>query len=72
MSTELLRWRKDSKKVNSDLWNQLAQLVGTSPGYLNLIAYGKRNPSPRRAKKIEEATKMISEVKPVTKESLLF
>ncbi|UTJ46621.1 helix-turn-helix domain-containing protein [Atlantibacter subterranea] len=69
---ELLRWRKDSRKIDPHLWEQLAALVGTSPGYLNLIAYDKRNPSVDRAKAIEAATKQFTKVKPVTKESLLF
>lgn len=69
---ELLRWRKDSKKIDPALWGKLAALVGTSPGYLNLYAYGVRTPSPRRASAIEEATKKIEGVPPVSKESLLF
>lgn len=72
MSNELLRWRKESRKVDPVLWNRLAELIGTSPGYLNLIAYGKRKPSAKRAKAIEDATKQIPEINPVTKESLLF
>lgn len=72
MNNELLRWRKDSKKIDPSLWDRLAELTGTSPGYLNLIAYGVRKPSTRKAMRIEEATQLIAQVKPVTKESLLF
>lgn len=72
MSNELLRWRKESRKINPQLWDQLAELIGTSPGYLNLIAYGKRKPSAKRAKAIEDATRTITGINPVTKESLLF
>ena len=50
MSNDLLRWRKDADK---DEWAELAQLVGTSVGYMNLIAYGVRRASPERADAIE-------------------
>lgn len=35
MSNDLLRWRKSADK---DEWAALARLVGTSVGYMNLIA----------------------------------
>lgn len=69
MSNDLLRWRKDADK---DEWAELAQLVGTSVGYMNLIAYGVRRASPERAEAIEEGTKQIGKYQPVTKESLVF
>lgn len=72
MSKELHRWRKESRKIDPVLWARLAELAGTSAGYLNEIAYGNRTPSPRKARAIADATQQIPEVKPVTKESLLF
>ncbi|EHK8991116.1 helix-turn-helix transcriptional regulator [Escherichia coli] len=72
MPSDLLRWRREARAIDYALWDRLAAMVGTSPGYLNLIAYGYRSPSPRRAKKIEDATRQIRGVKPVKKESLVF
>ncbi|MEL4016950.1 transcriptional regulator [Dryocola clanedunensis] len=69
MSNDLLRWRKSADK---DEWAALAQLVGTSVGYMNLIAYGVRRASPDRAEAIEKGTKIIGKHTPVTKESLVF
>ena len=69
MSNDLLRWRKDADK---DEWAELAQLVGTSVGYMNLIAYGVRRASPERADAIEKGTKQIGKYQPVTKVSLVF
>lgn len=69
MSNELLRWRKEADK---DDWAILAHLVGTSVGYMNLIAYGVRRASPTRAAAIEQGTKQIGKYQPVTKESLVF
>lgn len=72
MATDLLRWRKESRKRGLELWNQLAEMVGTSPGYLDQIAYGYRTASPKRAQQIEKATLRFRGIKPVKKESLLF
>ncbi|NIY47304.1 transcriptional regulator [Cedecea colo] len=69
MSNDLLRWRKSADKEE---WAALAQLVGTSVGYMNLIAYGVRRASPARAAAIEKGTKLIGKHTPVTKESLVF
>ncbi|KHS87098.1 antirepressor [Pectobacterium brasiliense] len=69
MSNELLRWRKDA---SSDEWTKLAALAGTSPGYLDLIAYGFRRASPTKAAAIEKATQQFEAISPVTKESLVF
>ncbi|MEG0280602.1 MAG: transcriptional regulator [Morganella sp. (in: enterobacteria)] len=68
MSNDLLRWRKESSQED---WNRLAQLAGTSVGYLNQIAYGNRRASPKKAELIEIATKQFS-IKPVSKEMLVF
>ncbi|MGK5746954.1 transcriptional regulator [Proteus mirabilis] len=68
MSNELLRWRKEASQ---DDWKLLAQLAGTSVGYLNLIAYGNRRASPRKAEDIEEATKHFK-YEIVKKEALVF
>ena len=46
MNNQLLAWRKSSTK---EQWADLAKKSGTSSGYLNLIAYGYRNASPRLA-----------------------
>ncbi|HEN4722060.1 TPA: transcriptional regulator [Yersinia enterocolitica] len=69
MSNDLLRWRKSADKEE---WAALARLVGTSVGYMNLIAYGVRRASPKRASAIEKGTKLIGKYAPVTKESLVF
>jgi len=69
MSNDLLRWRKEA---NKEEWFALAQHVGTSVGYMNLIAYGVRRASPDRAEAIEKGTKLIGKHSPVTKESLVF
>jgi len=69
MNNDLLRWRKEA---SADEWSKLAFLADTTIGYLNLIAYGVRRPSPDKAKKIEDATKEFPSIQPVTKESLVF
>lgn len=69
MKTELLSWRQASTK---DEWNLLATLSGTTPGYLNLIAYGYRKASPRMATSIEFASSKIAGKPLITKESLVF
>lgn len=69
MSNDLHRWRK---AANKEEWAALARLVGTSVGYMNLIAYGVRRASPKRAEAIEKGTKLIGGYTPVTKESLVF
>ncbi|EIU7559303.1 MULTISPECIES: antirepressor [Providencia] len=68
MSNELLRWRKEASQ---DDWVLLAQLAGTSVGYLNQIAYGNRRASPEKAGDIEEATKQFK-YQEVKKEALVF
>lgn len=68
MSNDLLRWRKEASQ---DDWKLLAQLAGTSVGYLNLIAYGNRRASPKKAEDIEEATKQFT-YQQVKKEALVF
>lgn len=68
MTNDLLRWRKESTQ---DDWVRLAQLAGTSVGYLNLVAYGYRRVSPKKAEQIELASKHFNYV-PVKKELLVF
>ncbi|MFS1539258.1 MAG: transcriptional regulator [Candidatus Phlomobacter fragariae] len=68
MTNDLLRWRKESTQ---DDWVRLAQLAGTSVGYLNLVAYGYRRASPKKAEQIELATKKFHYL-PVKKELLVF
>lgn len=69
MSNQLLSWRKSS---SSSEWSDLASKVGTSVGYLNLIAYGYRNASPRLALAIEIASKSFVGKPVITKEQLVF
>lgn len=69
MENQLLTWRKSS---SNDEWAELANKAGTSPGYLNLIAYGYRNASPRMAQAIEEASKSFAGKSVITKERLVF
>ncbi len=68
MSNDLLRWRKESSQED---WKRLAQLAGTSVGYLNQIAYGNRRASPKKAELIETASKQFA-ITPVSKELLVF
>ena len=68
MYNQLHKWRLSS---TADEWNKLAELSGTSTGYLNQIAYGNRNPSPKLAEAIEKASKTFN--KPtLDKKSLVF
>ncbi|EAM8581035.1 MULTISPECIES: transcriptional regulator [Enterobacteriaceae] len=69
MNNQLLIWRKSSTK---EQWAELAQKSGTSSGYLNLIAYGHRNASPRLALAIETASKSFADKPVITKEQLVF
>lgn len=69
MKNQLLTWRKSS---SNDEWIDLACKAGTSPGYLNLIAYGYRNASPRLALAIETASKSFPEKPIIAKEQLVF
>lgn len=69
MENQLLTWRKSS---SNDEWVELAGKAGTSPGYLNLIAYGYRNASPRLAMAIEAASKSFSDKPVIAKERLVF
>ncbi|EHQ5579802.1 MULTISPECIES: hypothetical protein [Enterobacter] len=69
MENQLLTWRKSS---SNDEWIDLASKAGTSPGYLNLIAYGYRNASPRLALAIETASKSFPEKPIIAKEQLVF
>ncbi|GKO10228.1 TPA: transcriptional regulator [Klebsiella pneumoniae] len=69
MSNQLLQWRKSS---TSDEWKELAFKSGTTPGYLNLVAYGYRNASPRLAQSIELASKCFPSKQVISKESLVF
>lgn len=69
MSNQLLAWRKASTK---DEWVDLAEKSGTSSGYLNLIAYGHRNASPRLAEAIETASKSFVNKPFISKEQLVF
>ncbi|PHM31319.1 transcriptional regulator [Xenorhabdus innexi] len=69
MRNDLHRWKKEASK---DDWGNLAQIVGTSVGYLNLIAGGFRRASPDMASRIEEGTKQFNRLTPVKKENLIF
>ncbi|CBJ83092.1 Cro protein [Xenorhabdus bovienii str. Jollieti] len=69
MKNDLHRWKKEADK---DDWNNLAQVVGTSVGYLNLIAGGFRRASPSMASRIEDGTKKFNRLSPVKKENLIF
>lgn len=69
MSNQLLEWRRAS---TPDEWTALANRAGTSAGYLNLVAYGYRNASPRLALAIEESSKAFEGKQIITKESLVF
>jgi hypothetical protein len=50
----------------------LACRAGTSAGYLNLIAYGYRNASPRLALAIESASRLFPDKNLIKKEQLVF
>ncbi|MDC9612335.1 transcriptional regulator [Xenorhabdus khoisanae] len=69
MKNDLHRWKKEASKED---WSNLAQIVGTSAGYLNLIAGGFRRASPNMASRIEEGTKQFGKLTPVKKENLIF
>ncbi|HAT3951877.1 TPA: transcriptional regulator [Kluyvera ascorbata] len=69
MANQLLSWRKSS---TANEWTDLAYKAGTSVGYLNLIAYGYRNASPRLALAIEAASKSFADKPVITKEQLVF
>ncbi len=69
MNNQLLAWRKSSTK---EQWVDLAKKSGTSSGYLNLIAYGYRNASPRLALAIESASKSFVDKPVIAKEQLVF
>ncbi|RAW91619.1 MULTISPECIES: transcriptional regulator [unclassified Photorhabdus] len=69
MKNDLHRWRKEACRQD---WIKLAQIAGTSVGYLDQIAYSNRRASPKMAIRIEEGTKEFSEISPVEKESLVF
>lgn len=69
MNNQLLAWRKSSTK---EQWEDLAKKSGTSEGYLNLIAYGHRNASPRLALAIESASKSFMDKPVIRKEQLVF
>lgn len=69
MVNPLLKWRKSATPQE---WLQLARKAGTTPGYLNLVAYGYRNASPRLAHAIELATLTFAGKACVSKESLVF
>ncbi|MDX7989172.1 helix-turn-helix domain-containing protein [Xenorhabdus sp. 12] len=69
MSNDLLRWKKQSSQED---WQRLAQLAGTSAGYLNQIAYGNRRASPAIAERIETASGQFFSTTPVKKELLVF
>lgn len=69
MTHPLLKWRKSATPQE---WQRLAEKAGTTPGYLNLIAYGYRNASPRLAQAIEQATETFIDKARVSKESLVF
>ncbi|NWC65420.1 transcriptional regulator [Cedecea sp. P7760] len=69
MTNELLNWRRSSTKEE---WLELARRAGTSAGYLNLVAYGYRNASPRLALSIETASQGFVGKELISKEGLVF
>lgn len=69
MTNELLNWRKASTKEE---WLELARRAGTTAGYLNLVAYGYRNASPRLALSIEAASQGFVGKGLISKEGLVF
>ncbi|NIG74693.1 helix-turn-helix domain-containing protein [Klebsiella sp. Ap-873] len=69
MTNELLNWRRTSTKEE---WLELARRAGTSAGYLNLVAYGYRNASPRLALSIEAASQWFVGKELISKEGLVF
>ncbi|WP_446030603.1 transcriptional regulator [Lelliottia amnigena] len=69
MENELLSWRRASTKEE---WQALAVKSGTSTGYLNLIAYGYRNASPKLATSIEAASRTFVGKKTLKREMLVF
>ncbi|MCC8366533.1 transcriptional regulator [Xenorhabdus sp. PB61.4] len=69
MRNDLHRWKKEASRED---WKSLAQIVGTSIGYLNLIAGGFRRASPDMASRIEDGTRRFSGLSPVKKENLIF
>ena len=69
MYNQLHRWRLSS---TAEEWKKLAELSGTSAGYMNQLAYGNRNPSAALAKKIEKASLAFLDKPMLSKESLVF
>lgn len=69
MKNMLLEWRRASSREE---WCALADKSGTSTGYLNLIAYGHRTPSPKLAVSIENASVEFPDKPKITKELLVF
>lgn len=69
MYNQLHRWRLSSTPTE---WKLLAHLSGTSPGYLNLIAYGHRLPSAKMAEAIEKASGEFLNKPTLDKKSLVF
>lgn len=69
MTNQLLNWRKTS---TSEEWLELAKKAGTTIGYLNLVAYGYRNASPRLASSIEMASQSFDGKMMIKKENLVF
>ncbi|MEI2630068.1 transcriptional regulator [Erwinia aphidicola] len=69
MNNQLLNWRRTS---TSSEWLELAKKSGTTVGYLNLVAYGYRNASPRLAMAIEKASETFLKKSPIKKEKLVF
>lgn len=69
MNNQLLSWRRASTSAE---WLELAKKAGTTVGYLNLIAYGYRNASPRLATAIERASETFLQKSTIKKENLVF
>lgn len=72
MATDLLRWRKEANKISPSLWVKVADAAGTTPAYLDQLAYGFSQSSPKLAAKIADATRNIKLIPPVSKESIVF
>lgn len=69
MNNQLLSWRRAATSAE---WLELAKKSGTTVGYLNLVAYGYRNASPRLAIAIEKASETFLLKPPIKKEKLVF
>lgn len=52
----LLTYMHTRDQRATEVWQEIANAVGSSPAYISQIAYGHRDPSPVLAQEIERAT----------------